>query len=283
MMREDKYVQVYVTIGKENNETQYLFTVHPNRHKKYFDPVHIGTLTIDSENHFNLRTATEWGTGPQNRETDARLASLFAYSINKCLTELLTYDIPELSFLAGKLQYGEIDKVTMDWSKAPTAMKIINLALSAADEMGIIYLPKAKYVLQLVEEPIPITNNLILKSIMPVTGSDYDIVIGKYYFMGENIKQLRRSLWWEVVLPEPISYEEFEDHIEGRIKGLIYRKEGKLIYTNPIETAEDLPFSLWLYIKERYNIMPSFYDEDSFETAKVLSALQGNYNSIQII
>jgi len=274
-MREDKYVQVYVTIGKENNETQYLFTVHPNRHKKYFDPVHIGTLTIDSENHFNLRTATEWGTGPQKREIDARLASLFAYSINKCLTELLTYDVPELSFLAGKLQYGEIDRVARDWSKAPATMKLINILVPTADKVGTVYISEAKYILQIVEEPIPITNNLILRSIMPLNGSDSDIINGEYHFIGENIKQLRRSLWWEVVLPEPISYEEFEDHIEGRIKGLLYREDGKLIYTNPIETAEDLPFSLWLYIKERYNIMPSFYDEDSFETARTLSILQG--------
>ncbi|HPU44208.1 MAG TPA: hypothetical protein PKI14_12150 [Fervidobacterium sp.] len=276
MMREDKFVQVYVTISKENNETQYLFTVHPNRHKKYFDPVHIGTLTIDSENHFNLRTATEWGTGPQKREIDARLASLFSYSINKCLTELLTYDVPELSFLAGKLQYREIDKVAMDWSKAHGPLKLLNALFPTDKEMGVPYLHNnATYVLQIVEEPIPITDNIFLRSIMPINGGNFGSVNEGFYFAGEDIKQLKKYLWWELILPETISQEEFEDHMEGRIKGLIYRKEGRLIYTNSVETAEDLPFSLWLYIKKRYNIMPSFYDEDSFETARTLSLLQG--------
>lgn len=276
MMREDKFVQVYVTIGKVDNETQYLFTVHPSpgRPKGCFKPAHIGTLTIDSENYLSLKTATEWGTNPQDTGSNAKIVSLFAYSINKCLTELLTYDIPELSFLVGKLKYGEADRVAMDWNKAPTAMRIASILKRTDEAMGIPNIPQAKYVLQIVEEPIPITNNLSLRSIMPINGRDYVIVDGEYYFTAGDANHLRRYLWWEVVLPEPISYEEFEERLEGRIKGLVYRRDGRLIYTEPIEKAEDLPSALWLYIKECYNILPDFYDEDSFETAKVLSALR---------
>lgn len=283
-MRENKFVQVYVTIGKENNETQYLFTVHnhPKRPKKYFDPIHIGTLTIDLKNHFKLRTATEWKTDPRRQEMDERLVPLFVSSINSCLTELLTYDIPELSFLAGKLQYEEISRIAMDWNKSPSTMKILNILFPDAKGIGVPTIKEAKYILQIVEEPIPITDNLFLRSIMPISEMNSTPADSEYYFMGDDIRQLKKYLWWEIVLPEPISYEEFEEELEGEIKGLIYRKDKKLIYTNPIDNAEDLPFQLWLYIKKRYNILPSFYDEESFETARLLNTIRGNYNSTQI-
>ena len=183
MMREDKFVQVYVNKGKVGEQMQYIFTVHPSPHrpKGCFSPVHIGTITIDDSNHFTLSTLTEWGKDEhyyKDIELNMKIVYLFTASINKCLTELLTHDIPELSFLAGKLQYRKAKAVAMEWRTAKLSTRIVSIILGKDEKMGIPDIPQAQYLLQIIDKPFLIAKEIYLKSIMWLN-EDYEFTINQ--------------------------------------------------------------------------------------------------------
>ena len=278
MMREDKFVQVYVNKGKVGEQMQYIFTVHPSPHrpKGCFSPVHIGTITIDDSNHFTLSTLTEWGKDEhyyKDIELNMKIVYLFTASINKCLTELLTYDIPELSFLAGKLQYREAEAVAVDWRTAKLSTRIVSIALGKDEKMGIPDIPQAQYLLQIVDKPIFISKELYkeiyLKSIMWVN-EDYEFTIDQPV---NNFEDIKKHLWWEICFPEPITEEVWEERFE-EIKNLSFRDGYRLVYMEPLDSIENIPIQVWMYTKEVYSTLPSFYDEESFTVAKTLFSLQ---------
>jgi len=224
MTRGNELIQVYVGKGKVNNQTQYIFTVHP-RIKKSFTPIHIGTITIDSPS-FTLSTVTEWKGEKQN--ANINIVYSFVTDINKYLTELLTYDIPDLSFLAGKLQYQKIEDVAVDWKTAKSPDRLAAIVLGRDEQMGIPDFSQAKYVLQIKNDPMYVTKDIYLKSIMPVN-ANYE------FTMPKDFESLRKHLWWEICFPKPITEEAWEDRFE-EVKGFTFRDGSRLIYTLPINS-----------------------------------------------
>jgi len=274
MMREDKFVQVYVSKGKVGEQMQYIFTVHPSPHrpKGCFSPVHIGTITIDTSNHFTLSTLTEWGKDEhyyKDIELNMKIIYLFTASINKCLTELLTYDIPELSFLAGKLQYRKAKAVAMEWRTAKLSTRIVSIILGKDEKMGIPDIPQAQYLLQIIDKPFLIAKEIYLKSIMWLN-EDYEFTINQPV---NNFEDIKKHLWWEICFPEPITEEVWEERFE-EIKDLSFRDGSKLIYIAPLDSIENIPIQVWMYTKEVYSALPNFYAEESFTVAKTLFSLQ---------
>lgn len=281
MMREDKFVQVYANGGKMEDKIYYVFTVHPSpsRPKGCFTPVSIGEIGIQPQFPsgpftFTVTTGTEWdAVKHQHTRIEKNLFSvyLFANSINKCLTQLLTFDIPELSFLAGKLLYKPAKGVAVDWSKAEPFTMILKLLSGEGSLLGIPDLPQAKFLLQIADQPIQINKEISLTSIMPVSDTKRFELESQEPIT--RFEQLRPYLWWQINLPDEIGEDESENGITETIEGFTDR-EGHSIYTQPLYSIEDLPFRFWLYIKNKYHVLPPFYDENSFEVSRTLNSIK---------
>lgn len=277
MMREDKFVQVHVNVEKTPEQIVYHLIVHPSleRPKGCFSPTKIGEIILeglpDQLYTFTLKTAMEWEQDAKLAEKNCFCLTLFASSITKLLNQIVSEEIPELSFLAGKLKYGSIENVIVDWSKTNPTYHFAGIIFDYKEKLGIPDLEKARSFLSLTDTTYLVNKQITIVLLMPVNDSRCFTAISNNPIT--SFHQINQYLWWSFHFDHYFSKSDFvstkldSEHGYNVIEDI-------LIYTRPTLNIEDVPIPLWDFIKKHYNFLPPFFDEESFSTALILSKIK---------